>query len=191
MFWTQGSVWVMYNPYRMAASPAKDDVARSNVMGGLLVYRNFVNKVLCERSSSDEIDSVVGSNAHEIVLIPNNAIGAGGRVMLQSSSSSSSRLLWSWVIPLALPAALIIRLVVIGALLGKESSTTTDDAASATSTTTPAALSSSILAYLVMGFFGYLATVRLVPHIQQYTLRKGIFGKDLGKRGTATADVPM
>jgi hypothetical protein len=187
MFWTQGSVWVMYNPYRMAASPAKDDVARSNVMGGLLVYRNFVNKVLCERSSSDEIDSVVGSNAHEIVSVQNNAIGAAGGVMSQSSSSSSSPLLW---IPLALPAALTIRLVVIGALLGKESSTTTDDAASAT-LTTPAALSSSILAYLVMGFFGYLATVRLVPHIQQYTLRKGIFGKDLGKRGTATADVPM
>ena len=26
---------------------------------------------------------------------------------------------------------------------------------------------------------------------QEYTLRKGICGKDLGKRGTALADVPM
>jgi hypothetical protein len=94
------------------------------------------------------------------------------------------------MIPLALPAVLIIRLVVIGAL-DKESSTTTDDASASAPSTTPATLSSSILAYLVMGFFGYLATVRLVPHIQQYTSRKGIFGKDLGKRGTATADVPM
>jgi hypothetical protein len=44
---------------------------------------------------------------------------------------------------------------------------------------------------MIMAFAGYLATARLVPHIQQYTLRKGIAGKDLGKRGTATADQSM
>jgi hypothetical protein len=53
------------------------------------------------------------------------------------------------------------------------------------------AVSSQLLAYMIMAFAGYLATARLVPHIQQYTLRKGIAGKDLGKRGTATADQPM
>lgn len=53
------------------------------------------------------------------------------------------------------------------------------------------AVSSQLLAYLIMAFAGYMATTRLVPHIQQYTLRKGIAGKDLGKRGTATADQPM
>ena len=53
------------------------------------------------------------------------------------------------------------------------------------------AFSSQLLAYLIMAALGYAATTRLVPNIQQYTLRKGIAGKDLGKRGTATADKPM
>jgi len=75
---------------------------------------------------------------------------------------------------------------------------------------------SQLLAYLTMAIFGYIATYRLVPNIQvgemclrtcvkgdnmtdnasppllqTYTLRKGICGKDLGKRGTATADKEM
>jgi hypothetical protein len=53
------------------------------------------------------------------------------------------------------------------------------------------ALQSQLLAYLIMAMLGFLATSRMVPNIQEYTLRKGIAGKDLGKRGTATADKPM
>jgi poly-beta-hydroxyalkanoate depolymerase len=53
------------------------------------------------------------------------------------------------------------------------------------------AVSVQLLAYMVMAGAAYLATVQLVPNIQQYTLRKGICGKDLGKRGTAVADKPM
>lgn len=52
-------------------------------------------------------------------------------------------------------------------------------------------VSSQLLAYLAMGIFGYMLTNRLVPNIKDYTLRKGIYGKDLGKRGTALADVPV
>ena len=48
-----------------------------------------------------------------------------------------------------------------------------------------------LIAYMLIAFLGYVTTQRLVPHIQQYTLRKNICGKDLGKRGTATADIPM
>lgn len=48
-----------------------------------------------------------------------------------------------------------------------------------------------LLAYLIVAICGYGATSKLVPHIKHYTLRKGICGKDLGKRGTATADIPM
>jgi hypothetical protein len=48
-----------------------------------------------------------------------------------------------------------------------------------------------LIAYMVMAVVGYVTTQQLIPHIQQYTLRKNICGKDLGKRGTATADVPM
>lgn len=50
---------------------------------------------------------------------------------------------------------------------------------------------SQLLAYLAMAIFGYVATYRLVPNIKIYTLRKGICGKDLGKRGTAMADKEM
>lgn len=53
------------------------------------------------------------------------------------------------------------------------------------------AFQSQLLAYLIMALLGYLATSRMVPNIQEYTLRKGIAGKDLGKQGTATADKPM
>jgi hypothetical protein len=102
--------------------------------------------------------------------------------MSQCLSSSSSSLLWRCVVgvPLTIPVVLTIRLL----FAQRQSS-------AAESKTVTTAASSSILAYLMMGFIGYVATVRLVPHIKQYTLRKGIFGKDLGKRGTATADVPM
>jgi hypothetical protein len=48
-----------------------------------------------------------------------------------------------------------------------------------------------LVGYLMMSIIGYIFTVQLVPHIQQYTLRKNICGKDLGKRGTNMADIPM
>jgi len=50
---------------------------------------------------------------------------------------------------------------------------------------------SQLVAYATMAVLGFVATQRLVPHIQQYTLRKGISGRDLGKRGTAAADKEM
>jgi hypothetical protein len=49
-------------------------------------------------------------------------------------------------------------------------------------------VSSQLLAYLLIGIAGYFMTNKLVPRIKQYTLRKGICGKDLGKRGTSNAD---
>jgi hypothetical protein len=53
------------------------------------------------------------------------------------------------------------------------------------------ALQSQLLAYLSMAVAGYVITSRLVPGIQEYTLRKGIAGRDLGKRGTKEADELM
>ncbi len=52
-------------------------------------------------------------------------------------------------------------------------------------------VSSQLLVYSAMGVFGFVLTNRLVPSIKEYTLRKGICGKDLGKRGTALADLPV
>ena len=52
----------------------------------------------------------------------------------------------------------------------------------------PPPVSSQLLAYVLVSIFGYWATDRLIPIIKSYTLRKGISGKDLGKRGTVLAD---
>lgn len=67
--------------------------------------------------------------------------------------------------------------------------TTTSSKDSLSSTTPP--VSSQLLAYLGMGLFGFVLTDRLVPHIKEYTLRKGICGKDMGKRGTPLAEKPV
>ena len=48
-----------------------------------------------------------------------------------------------------------------------------------------------ILGYISISIAGYVMTQQLIPHISLYTLRKNIYGKDLGKRNTSTADVPM
>lgn len=48
-----------------------------------------------------------------------------------------------------------------------------------------------LMAYVLVAVGGFVATDRLIPNIQQYTLRKGISGKDLGKRGTALEDKPV
>jgi UDP-N-acetylglucosamine--dolichyl-phosphate N-acetylglucosaminephosphotransferase len=52
----------------------------------------------------------------------------------------------------------------------------------------PPAVGSQLLAYMAVSVFGYILTSHLVPNIKQYTLKKGISGKDLGKRGTSIAD---
>jgi UDP-N-acetylglucosamine--dolichyl-phosphate N-acetylglucosaminephosphotransferase len=45
-----------------------------------------------------------------------------------------------------------------------------------------------LLAYLIVALLGYWTTNRLIPGIKLYTLRKGICGKDLGKKGTPEGD---
>lgn len=55
----------------------------------------------------------------------------------------------------------------------------------------PPPMSSQLLAYMIVGISGYVVTDALVPNIKQYTLRKGISGKDLGKRGTVMAEKDM
>jgi hypothetical protein len=52
----------------------------------------------------------------------------------------------------------------------------------------PPPVSSQLLAYVIVALLGYAVTNRLVPNIKQYTLRKGISGKDLGKKGTPGED---
>lgn len=62
------------------------------------------------------------------------------------------------------------------------------DKAAMLSDSNPPPVPSQLLAYVIVSIFGYWATDRLIPIIKSYTLRKGISGKDLGKRGTELAD---
>lgn len=108
--------------------------------------------------------------------------------------------LWA-LVPLSLPLLLCVRLLdnplpilerwVDRILLLKGNSNNGDEPAAEVILNRKDAFQSQLLAYMLMAFAGYMATARLVPNIQHYTLRKGIAGKDLGKRGTATADKPM
>ena len=49
-------------------------------------------------------------------------------------------------------------------------------------------VSVQLMVFLVMAAVAYLLTIKMVPSIRDYTLRAGISGKDLGKKGTALAD---
>jgi len=63
--------------------------------------------------------------------------------------------------------------------------------ANPTTTTESSSVCRSILAYFGVAVAGFIVTNSLIPNIKQYTLRKGISGKDLGKRGTSIADKDM
>jgi len=89
-------------------------------------------------------------------------------------------------VPLLFPAYLSISF----AQIESNSKSSTSSASSNADITLPT-VSSQLVAYLAMGIFGFILTDRLVPKIKEYTLRKGICGKDLGKRGTDLADKPV
>jgi len=86
---------------------------------------------------------------------------------MEAFSTSSDRLLA--LIPLSVPLILSLNIII----------------------TRRDGTSQQLLAYMTMAVIGYVATLKLVPNIQQYTLRKGICGKDLGKKGTPRSEVPM
>ena len=58
----------------------------------------------------------------------------------------------------------------------------------AIATTTTAVATSSVgaqlLLFMALGILGHIGTNRLIPSIQYYMLKRGISGKDLGKKGT-------
>jgi len=87
-------------------------------------------------------------------------------------------------IPLLVPLYLLVRflgnpLPIVQAWISRDRTNTAEE---------PPPYESQLLAYVLVGISGYVTTNKLIPNIKQYTLRKGISGKDLGKRGTAMAD---
>lgn len=49
----------------------------------------------------------------------------------------------------------------------------------------------TILASTVLSFLGFLACVRVIPVVARANLRKGLFGRDINKRGTPKGEIPI
>ena len=49
---------------------------------------------------------------------------------------------------------------------------------------TKSSVGAQLLLFLALGILGHVGTDRLIPNIQRYMLKRGICGKDLGKKGT-------
>jgi hypothetical protein len=105
-----------------------------------------------------------------------------------AASSSPPELMNGWRLAL-LP--LIPPLVLLVTLLENPLALEWNFANLASFLSSSSSVGAQLVAYLVVAAFGFTATTTLVPHIQQYTLRKGICGKDLGKRGTPLEDRDM
>jgi len=52
-------------------------------------------------------------------------------------------------------------------------------------------ISSQLVTYVALAILGFSLTNQLVPSIKAYTLKRGIRGKDLGKKGTSLGENPI
>ena len=48
-----------------------------------------------------------------------------------------------------------------------------------------------LVLFLALGILGHAGTYKLIPNIKYYMLKRGICGKDLGKKGTKSEDDDM
>ncbi|KAL7452118.1 hypothetical protein ACHAWC_003856 [Mediolabrus comicus] len=75
-----------------------------------------------------------------------------------------------------------------------DSNNNNNDGIAIATTTTVAASSvgAQLLLFMALGMLGHIGTNRLIPSIQYYMLKRGISGKDLGKKGTTNEnnDIP-
>lgn len=55
----------------------------------------------------------------------------------------------------------------------------------------PAEYKNSIAVNAILSFIAFLATLYLIPMLPKPLLRRGIFGKDINKKGTSLGSVPM
>jgi hypothetical protein len=89
------------------------------------------------------------------------------------------------VIPLLPPLYILFQLIFID-LVGRAAHS--DDGGvivSDTSTiTTTTSVGAQLLVFLALGILGHVGTHRLIPNIKHYMLKRGICGKDLGRKGT-------
>lgn len=49
-------------------------------------------------------------------------------------------------------------------------------------------IATQLLLFITLGILGHVGTHKLIPNIKYYMLKRGICGKDLGKKGTEKED---
>ncbi len=88
------------------------------------------------------------------------------------------------IIPLLPPSYILFQLI-FNDLFGTTADSDDCGAASDASTrTTTSSVGAQLLVFLALGILGHVGTHRLIPNIKQYMLKRGISGKDLGRKGS-------
>ena len=90
------------------------------------------------------------------------------------------------IIPLIPPLYILVQLIYSDLIGGGDSSTKSSTESSSSST-----VGAELGVFLALGTLGHVVTHRLIPNIQQYMLKRGISGKDLGKKGTEYENVDV
>lgn len=81
-----------------------------------------------------------------------------------------------------IPALCILAQISSDELAGRRAATGTAGDGDGSSTTS--SVGAQLIVFLALGVIGHVVTNRLIPSIQYYMLKRGICGKDLGKKGT-------
>ena len=63
-----------------------------------------------------------------------------------------------------------------------------DDNGRIKSSTKDPSIATQLLLFITLGILGHVGTHKLIPNIKYYMLKRGICGKDLGKKGTEKED---
>ena len=88
------------------------------------------------------------------------------------------------IIPLLPPLYILFQLIFTD-VVGRTTDSDDSGAASDASTTkTTSSVGAQLLVFLALGILGHVGTYRLIPNIKHYMLKRGICGKDLGRKGT-------
>jgi hypothetical protein len=90
------------------------------------------------------------------------------------------------ILPLLPPLYILVQLIYADLVDRATDSTDrgTENYAGTTTTATTTSVGAQLLLFLALGVLGHVGTHRLIPNIKRYMLKRGICGKDFGKKGT-------
>lgn len=90
------------------------------------------------------------------------------------------------IIPLIPPLYILVQLIYSDLIGGGDSNTK-----SSTESSSSSSVGAELGVFLALGTLAHVVTHRLIPNIQHYMLKRGISGKDLGKKGTKYENVDV